>query len=304
LDLDPQLFVGDANEAIARVYAALPRAGLPDEARLVGELVGPFCRYSQTLSARVRFIDRGPGPSLLAEAIVPDPCFWTPELPFLYKAELRAVGGEKPENDIAVAATRREFGIRRLGVEKSSIQLDARRYVPRGVFRRAIGVADLKEARETASALYLVDVWDEVLQEASEEGVMMAIRLQSPKSAGTNRVARLQSELTRLGRWPSVAIVVLDGDIAAGKELRLAARGTLLAQQCTSSDSFSAPAPWAHLLWWQVEDQISARKPTHDVPIVVYLSAPEKATIEEGRRACDRLQAELAPLGDFAGYFT
>jgi hypothetical protein len=302
LDLDPQLFVGDANEALARVYAALPRAGLHAEARLVGELAGPFCRYSQTLPARIRFVDRGPGASLLAEAIVPDPCFWTPELPFLYKAELRITAGEEPDGDITVAAGR-AFGIRRLGVEKASIYLDARRFVPRGVFRECVGVADLKRARDTASALYVSDPSEDVLQEASEDGVLLAVRLRAPDNATRDRVAVLQSELARIGRCPAVAVVVLDGDITAGPELRAAARGMLLAQHVTSAGAYFAPAPWAHLLWWPIDEQTPAGTPSHDLPILVYRPARENATIEESRRACDRLQAELATLGDFAGYF-
>ena len=38
---------------------------------------------------RFAFVDRGPGASLLAEAIVPEPCFWTPEMPHLYQAEVQ-----------------------------------------------------------------------------------------------------------------------------------------------------------------------------------------------------------------------
>jgi hypothetical protein len=303
VNLAPTLFAGDSSDALARVYAVLPRAGLPEGAQLEGELVGPYCRSSQTLPARIRFIDRGPGPSLLAEAIVPDPCFWTPELPFLYKVELRAVAGEKPDGVITVAAGRL-FGIRRLGVEKASIRLDARRFVPRGVYRECVGIADLKQARETTSALFVVDPSEDVLKEASEDGVLLAVRLRAPDSFTKGRVGLLQSELARLGRCPAVAVVVLDGDVAAGNELRLTARGTLLAQHVASADSLFDPAPWAHLFWWQIDAGTApAETPPQDMPIIVYRPAPENATIEEGRSACDRLQAELAPVGDFAGYF-
>ena len=63
MNFNPTIFAGDSSDALARVYAALPRTGLPDDARLEGELVGPYCRHSQTLPARIRFLDRGPGPT-------------------------------------------------------------------------------------------------------------------------------------------------------------------------------------------------------------------------------------------------
>ena len=96
-----EIFFGDANNAMARVYARLERAGLPDAWALTGRVVGPTCEYSRTLSATVPFMAR---PSvempyaaapLIVEAIVPDPCFWSQELPFLYQAELELRCGDQ-----------------------------------------------------------------------------------------------------------------------------------------------------------------------------------------------------------------
>lgn len=291
MNLNPTIFSGDSSDALARVYAALPRTGLPDDARLEGELVGPYCRHSQTLPARIRFIDRGPGPTLLSEATVPDPCFWTPELPFLYAVEVRAVQGDK-----TIAAISRPFGIRRLGVHGKSLYLDAKRFVLRGVRIHPVATQDLTAARRAASALFVTDPTDRFLQEASEEGVLLAVELHASQPA---------VELSRLGRWPAVAVVVLDGDSAAGNELRLSARNTLLAQNVAAADTPVAPSAWAHLLWWQLDaDKTPPPAPSHDMPIIAYRPTSENATIEESRRACDRLQADLAPLGDFAGYVT
>ena len=89
-----ELFFGDASDAVARVYARLPCDETTTGSQLTGELIGPECRFAQTLSARIPFQDRGPGESLLAEAVVPDPCFWTPELPMLYKARIERKGPE------------------------------------------------------------------------------------------------------------------------------------------------------------------------------------------------------------------
>jgi hypothetical protein len=289
LKLEPTIFAGDSSDALARVYATLPRAGLPDDARLEGELVGPYCRHSQTLPARIRFLDRGPGATLLAEATVPDPCFWTPDLPFMYSAELRGIQGNE-----TIAAIKRPFGICRLGVHGKSLYLDAKRFVLRGARIEPTAIDDVFTAKQSASALFVADPSDQFLQEASEEGILLAVDLPASQPA---------AELTRLGRWPAVAVVVLEGGISAGKELRLAARNTLLAQQVNQSGRVSAPAPWAHLLWWQIENEsISTPTLADNMPIIAYRPTSKNATIEESRRACDRLQADLSPLGDFAGY--
>jgi hypothetical protein len=303
LERDLQLFIGDASDAEARVYATLPRGDLLHDAQLTGELIGPHCRYSKTLPARIRFIDRGPGPTLLAEAVVADPCFWTPELPFMYSAELRLSGADAAGNPIAPvpAVQSRLCGIRRLGVHGTSIYLDAKRIVVRGIHIDTPRIEDLKAAREAASALYLEEPSDAFLQEASEEGALLAVGLgeRMPQD-------KLIAELVRLGRWPAVALVVLDSDVPVGKELRLAVRNTLLAQRVAGAQVLPVGfCPWAHLLWWHVDIPVTAvtALPRHDLPIIVYRPRTKTATIFELRRACDRLQADVALLGDFAGYF-
>ena len=303
LNSELQLFVGDASDAEARVYATLPRAGLADDAQLTGELVGPQCRYSKTLPARVRFVDRGPGPTLLAEAVVPDPCFWTPELPFMYSAELRLSGADAAENGLAPApaVVRRPFGIRRLGVHRTSIYLDAKRFVFRGVHLDAPKIEDLKAAREATSALYLEKPSDAFLQEASEEGVFLAVHFGKKTSQD-----KLIAELARIAKWPAMAIAVLNHDVLAGKELRLAARTMLLAQRITGADaSATSLSSWAHLLWCVAgREEAAIISPPRILPVIVCRPAAEAATIAERRRNCDHLQADLVPLGDFAGYLT
>jgi hypothetical protein len=293
LIFEPQLLVGEASDAEARVYAALPRAGLPAKATLAGELTGPHCRYSQTLPARIRFVDRGPGPTLLAEAIVPDPCFWTPELPFLYSAELRLSTGD------SISPTM--IGIRRLGVRGTSIYLDARRCVVRGVRLEAAGIEDIKAAREAASALYVDEPGEAVLEEASREGVLLVVRLHELLAD-----ERLVTEVARIGRWPAVVAVVLDESVLAGEELRRAAPNALFAQRFVpGTRSVVERRPWADLLWWEIgHGELFQMPAVEDEPTIVFRAMSEAEPIPIRRKNCDRLQADLAGIGDFAGYFT
>jgi hypothetical protein len=300
--LNVELFTGDANQAEARVYASISRAGLPPDARLTGELVGPACHYAKTLPARIRFVDRGPGETLLAEAIVPDPCFWTPDLPFMYTAELRMETRERiPARSVSEEPNTlnriapRAFGIRRLGVQRNSIYLDAKRFVLRGVRRDAAEICNLPAARDSASALYISDPSDDFLRGASKTGVLLAVDL-------TVRNLDVLAELVRLARWPAVAVVVLDDAASTASQMCAAARNSLLAQRITARTT--DVQSWARIAWCEIGSSGAVPPTLRDLPIIVYRPAAQNTTIEEARRQCDRLQADLADLGDFAGYFT
>jgi hypothetical protein len=90
-----EITVGDVSDVEARVYAryVTPHDDLNPPAApitLRGTLRGPHCDFARTLPAVFTF--RGlPGESPpTAEALVTDPCAWSPELPHLYQCDLVA----------------------------------------------------------------------------------------------------------------------------------------------------------------------------------------------------------------------
>ena len=100
-----ELEVGDVSNMEARVYARYrPVAG--ERIVLRGTLRGPYCERAHTLPAEYPFRDLGRGDA--AEAVVPDPCLWSAELPHLYHAEVEAMRGEE-----IVAEFRGPIGLRR-----------------------------------------------------------------------------------------------------------------------------------------------------------------------------------------------
>jgi len=108
-----EIFVGDVNDVEARVYAryvgaAAESGGAEGEPVVLrGTLRGPYCEGSRTLPAQIAFRDAGkPG---LIEALVPDPCTWTPELPHLYQADVEARQGQR-----VLAEYHGTIGLRRL----------------------------------------------------------------------------------------------------------------------------------------------------------------------------------------------
>jgi hypothetical protein len=81
------VFHGEASAALGRVYARLAVTEEVAGCELAGRVVGPRCRWAKTLPAVSKMIavkSGGDEGGLLAEAIVPDPCFWSDEVPMLY----------------------------------------------------------------------------------------------------------------------------------------------------------------------------------------------------------------------------
>ncbi len=79
-----EITVGDVTDVEARVLARY--IGPATNVKLSGTLCGPFCEKAKTLTAELVFQQAGNSPQ--AEAIVTDPCMWTPELPHLYEADI------------------------------------------------------------------------------------------------------------------------------------------------------------------------------------------------------------------------
>jgi hypothetical protein len=74
---------------------------------LRGTLRGPYCEKARTLPAEFPFRDLSPARPLTAEAVVPDPCLWSPDLPHLYRADVEAIRGVQ-----VIAEYHGEIGLR------------------------------------------------------------------------------------------------------------------------------------------------------------------------------------------------
>ncbi|HQU42328.1 MAG: hypothetical protein B7Z73_08345 [Planctomycetia bacterium 21-64-5] len=293
-DLD--IFFGDANHAEARVYARLAGTDLPPGCTLIGRVVGPTCAYSQTLRATIPFAPRRPpaavGASpLLAEAIVPDPCFWSQELPFLYAAEIELrCGGELR------ASVTRSVGIRPLGVRQRRLVWESRPWVVRAAEVREVPERPISQWRAADLAMWLEEPADETCRQASQLGVVLIADL-------TERPAQVADELRRLARWPAVAVAVLASGQPLEADVRNTARNLLLAERRGPEADF-APSPWADVVICEgaSADAIAAQAGKINLPVVARRAAGWRDDPADVRRECDRLQRDLAGQGDFAGY--
>jgi hypothetical protein len=87
-----EISVGDVTDMEARIHAHYCGS---EGARVCGTVRGPFCDTGRTLVASFVFHDSSPHRDGFAEAIVTDPCMWSPEMPHLYRVDVQAVDGEQ-----------------------------------------------------------------------------------------------------------------------------------------------------------------------------------------------------------------
>lgn len=279
------IFFGQASDALCYVYAQLSSPPTGNDLQIVGSLRGPSCSLSATLPATHPFTPLAPGDSLLARAVVPEPSFWTPEMPHWYQADIKLMQAQHE-----VASASRLFGIRTLGCAGSKLIYGGKRWVLRGVRFDEIPVAvDWQAWHESDTAAVVDNPSDRLCEEASRAGVLLVARL------AANQV----DELARLSRWPAVGVVVLPGGSNPTPDGR---RHNLVLAQHIEVDA--KPASWAQAVVLDLlgEDANESAVPLHGVATLVLRSAGPLSNVAAGRGACDRLQRDLAARGDWAGF--
>ncbi len=296
-----EIFFGDASDAIARVYARLPRPtkGAP-ALRLEGALAGPHCMYAETLPATARFADLGPGETLLAEALVPEPCFWSAEMPHQYDADVRLTrAGE------VLARARRPFAIRPLAAQGRGLYYQSKRWVLRGVLASEApkSLERLPLWRQCDAAMVIQAPTDDLCREASRIGVLVIAEVD------TRDPQSVASELRRLARWPAVGFAVLrpleSPPAAAALEtaIKQVAHNLVLCQSVRRDEPL-VPQPWAQLAWCELDtaQALAARLAESPLGVVAMRPAGPLASLGTGRSLCDGLQRDLAGHGESAGY--
>jgi hypothetical protein len=300
-----ELFSGAADPALARVYASVRLAEQHRRniahLKLRGFLIGPECEFAQTLPARIPLADLGSGETLLAEAVVPDPCFWTPELPFQYRVELEVI-----DHGAIILHHTAVVGIHRHGVRSRELFFDAKRFVLRGSFRHySEGVPENTEsdfARETATAAVVSWPSDALCQLASHKGILLVADMRATLANVTSH--HVAERVRAIAQWPAVIMAIFDDKSLPLIELSGSVRNLLLGQYISLSDSPAVVGEQAQVVFAEVgqPDEFATQFKNCDRPVIAVRRLPEPVKIEQARAACDALQRDLAPHGDFAGY--
>jgi hypothetical protein len=282
-----------ATESLAEVAVGGP----PAEGDSPWIVYGPFCERARTLPTVYRGtpgLGRD-GPS--ATFTLPDPCYWSPELPFRYQLRPSRDAAETGRQPDAAAW----FGLVRREAHRGDLRCEGRRTVLRGVGAAQLDPSLLEQAAAADSALWTADVRPQGLDDASRRGVPLVIDL---AAAG----AGWETALCALSWRPAAVVVVLDeGQLAALPAWLQRPRSLLLAQRVAAGD---APAglrlhPEADAAAWESVGGGALRPGLAACrrPVLVTRRRAGAAGLPEARSQCDVLQAELVREIDCAGYF-
>lgn len=278
-----ELFSGELTAAVGRVYLRLRGGG--GAWRLTGTVRGPFAEGTRTLPATVAFRELGVRDGARWwEAVVPDPCPWTPQSPLSYR-----VSAELRDGDRVVETVERRLGLRALGVRGTSLYLAGKRWVLRGVSATSVDGIDWPMWREQHASLYCTAADDATLTAASSQGTPVVVELGATADAGTIR---------RLASWPCVFVVV----IPATAPLDLAGPEFRQVVVAHFADGTTPTPSWSQAAVVSLAALESQVRLTPAVPIFVRDPLPARQDFPAARRAVDDLQAQTAPQGDFAGF--
>ena len=223
---------------------------------ITGQVRGPFCQHSRTLPSSTNVAQ--------GTAMVVDPCYWTPKLPFLYEAKLQfeTTGGTQQ--------TRFQFGLRWCVTDRNGLRLNRKWFVVRSV--SAGTDYDLEEFRTASAGLWMSDYSEETCLQASRLGVLVVC----------NATLTLD-QTARLDQFPAVLFAksspALSPDIVSLVDDTPRQGSVHVVEEGSLNASTTAP---------------------ESTQFVLRQSAD--ADIKHLRRCCDELQRDVAPLGQFAGY--
>jgi hypothetical protein len=290
--VQPRLTV--ATDGEARLVLIDASATGRDVVSLHGTLDGPNCLHARTLPTVFRLHARRDPESgaASAEVLVTDPCYWTPALPFLYTliVELQLADG----TDMTVS---QPLALRRWYADGPNLRLERKRIVLRGaeVAHPEAGVIPAAHSVETALLVRRPEL--AFCREANRQGVAIIADL---RSTGSDALGALCA-----CAWqPSVMIALVDD--AAGEKFGPSAAPLLATVvQLTDLDPAAANRPWADVLAVELsgEERPPAWLATCGKPVIAIRRGATYAAVYGVRTACDRLQGDLAPEFNLAGYF-
>lgn len=286
-----EVCIGQTTPAEMHVVVRLPAELARDGWTIRGQVVGPTCCYSRTLLARIPLFERNQADALLSLAIVPDPCFWTPAMPFLYRVEVTLV-----QHGVELPALTREIGVRPLTTRGRSLLLEGKTWVLRVARSSSVATCAPGLWHESDMAQWIQSPSDEQCSEASRIGMLLAVEI--PAS-----VQSLEAELRRLVAYPAVGLIVITSELKLSASIASTARGAILVERLTNVAA--QPLPWAQAVLCDATDQVALRQivSLSRVPVIVERQLNQPA-LEPGaaRLECDRLQRDLAGQDNFAGY--
>ncbi len=251
-------------------------------------LYGPFCKFSNTLPYKIPL--RAESNSTRWSVTVPDVCYWTPNLPMHYRLTLQLPDSRQLTTWVA---------LKRFGVKGPTLSMDGERYVLRGFSTRGLDLSASnddawKSLREQRAVLVLEQLAEELVQRAGWSGLpvlwdargeqltpekLLAARA-FPAVLGLMTTAD-QQEKPALDHAANELLWIIDAEAAT--QIRL--RDTDADERKQVAALIKPDGTWS--------DQL---------PLLVQLPLQPTTSLGERRKECDKLQAQTASQGVFAGY--
>lgn len=305
---------------IFRLKSALPfSAAVTLEPRntAVGQILGatirgPFCRFANTLPANTRLKPHDAITQRMSGEIM-EPCYWTPELPFQYVAQIEWLdaGGARQQTELWLA-------LKRFGARGQSLNMNGQRYVFRGMeldSSSATMDCDWNELRHAHSGLIIPPQNTNLIKTATEQGIPLLFKLTA--LVPVEELSALTGQHTAALGIIVPAEIKLEPSLHAvldpllmirrlNDQLSEAGFGELAAISAERSN-FGIMCTLRQLEQVRKLDHVGRSllsqlplfiEETLELPCQMAAGAP----LLDRRAACDRLQAKAAGYGDFAGY--
>ena len=285
------VFYNEVSSLSASIYVRGNDFADTEGVTLQGTVQGPECHNATTLPATIPLRTVHGADPFLAKAVVPDPCCWSPHLPATYRVRVEIV-----RKDIVVAVSEHTVGLKSLHTDENSLYLESRRWVLRAAYLSKPNEVNLNAWRKTGLAMYVEEPSEKLCQQASELGILIIGSI-------TNASHDIAARLRELSCWPALAIAVLDPSVQNLAHLSRFAPNLLLAQHI-DGESLNQVCPDCALVFADVSkiSDLSAISAQSYCPIIATRQVETELNITNRRTACDHLQRDLAPIGDFAGY--
>lgn len=293
-----EIFHGEATPAVARLYVRLDTDNSQSGWSLAGQVKGPYRTDAHTLPATTPLVPCATGESLLAMAVIPDPCAWTPETPSMYQLDLQLHVPQERVMERQIVT-----GIRGLGARGPNLFRHGKRWVVRAL-ESPTGEITNWTAWQSNASMMVVDpvtetlVTEAFLSQASKMGVPLVVKL--PPS-----LQEMESLLCAISHWPAVSVVYVDTGSPMIVEPQRRFPNLLFAERFCGNQKI-LPAPWAQLVLCDVQSVEEFSMAISDCretsPIVAVREIVQETSFEGVRSECDQLQRDLAGVLDCAGY--
>ena len=277
----------------ASAHVILEQAADGPVRAFTASLRGPHCQFARTLPAEFSFSPIAMQPEAHFAQVI-DPCYWTPDLPFLYDLQFKVqlTDGQEIEQTTKVGLTRWES-------HGQNLRLETRRVVLRGAGATSPNSETIRAAREAQTALLISEIDPTVCETADELGVALCLDLRGTSDADLSVLANIQGS-------PSLLLAIVSPQqVVEQKVLAQLPSHCLIAQHLSTSAPIEEFLDSKPFLAFDLKpgERPSAWVPKATRPVIAIRRGEDYTDLAEARAACDRLQAELAPEFDFAGYF-